>query len=144
MPQGDAKGIKLTIDSRLESICLVGLAVQALSTYMGFSEVEAYQIQLGVVEAVTNVVKHAYGSQPGGEIKVEVSLQPDRISFRIMDSGQAMKFFGRPLEFDPTNLASLPEGGMGRHIILKVMDEVNYQMVADANILTMTKYLSRD
>jgi serine/threonine-protein kinase RsbW len=133
--------LKLTIDSRLENIGLVGLSVQALSVYLGFDEVEAYRIQLGVVEAVTNVVKHAYGLQPDHEIKVEISLHPDRISFRITDKGSPMKMFGRPLKFDPADLASLPEGGMGLHIILQVMDEVNYQMVDGANILVMSKNL---
>ena len=139
----EAKAISLTIDSRLENIGLIGLSIQALSAYMGFSDVAAYQIQLCVVEAVTNVVKHAYGSQPGHEIKVEVSLHPHRISFRIMDTGKAMKLLWNPLEFDPTDLASLPERGMGLHIIRKVMDEVNYQILAGVNMLTMTKDLFR-
>jgi serine/threonine-protein kinase RsbW len=143
-PPGEAKGIKLTIDSHLEHIGLVGLAVQGLCSYVGFSEVEAYQIQLCVVEAVTNVVKHAYGAQAGHEVRVEVTLNPDRISFRIMDEGKTMKPLSRePLEFAPTNLAAIPEGGLGLHIIQTVMDEVDYQTADGTNILTMHKNLRK-
>ncbi|MDD3581541.1 MAG: hypothetical protein PHW74_11025 [Desulfobacca sp.] len=49
-PPGELRGIELAIASRLENIGLVGLAVQAFCSYLGFSEVEAYQLQLGVVE----------------------------------------------------------------------------------------------
>lgn len=142
-PNGDVKGIKFTIDSRLGNIGLVGEAVQALCSYVGFSEVEAYQLQLCVVEAVTNVVKHAYGLQPGREAVVAVSIHPDRISFQIMDTGKIMPHLSRkPLEFDPADLAALPEGGLGLYIIQTVMDEVDYQTADGVNILTLTRYLS--
>jgi serine/threonine-protein kinase RsbW len=142
---GEAKAINLTIDSRLGNIGLVGLAVQALCSYMGFSKVEAYQIQLCVVEAVTNVVKHAYRAQPGHEATVVATLHPDRISFQVLDTGKTMKPISRePIEFDPENLATLPERGMGLYVIQTVMDEVDYRTVDGANILTITKYLSRD
>lgn len=141
----EAKNIKLTIDSRLENIGLVGLAVQAISSYVGCSEVEAYQIQLSVVEAVTNVVRHAYNDQPGHEASVVVTLYPDRISFQVRDTGQAMNLMGQdPIEFDPSKLSDLPERGMGLYIIQTVMDELDYQLVDGTNLLTMTKYLSRD
>lgn len=143
-PPGEAKSIKFTIDSRLGNIGLVGLAVQALCSYLGFSEVEAYQIQLCVVEAVTNVVKHAYGAQPGHEVIVAVAIHPEQISFRIMDTGKTMKPMSRTnMEFDPTNLAGLPEGGMGVYIIQTVMDRVDYQTVDGTNIFTMHKYLRK-
>jgi serine/threonine-protein kinase RsbW len=144
-PQREAKTIKLTIDSRLENIGLVGLAVQALCSYLVFSKVEAYKIQLCVVEAVTNVVKHAYRTQPGHDATVVISLHPERISFQVLDTGETMQPMSRdPVEFDPANLATLPERGMGLYIIQTVMDEVDYQTADGINILTMTKYLSRD
>jgi serine/threonine-protein kinase RsbW len=135
-----AKGIKFSIDSRLENIGLVGSAVQTLSSNLGFSKVEAHRIQLCIVEAVTNIVKHAYGTEAGHEIGVEVSIQPDRISFRITDTGEAIKSLSpTPLQFDPADRASLPERGMGLHIIHKLMDEVEYHTADGINILTMHK-----
>ena len=143
-PQGEAKGIKFTIDSRLGHIGLVGLAVQAICSYVGLNDVEAFQIQLCVVEAVTNVVKHAYGAQAGHEVIVAVSLHPEEISFHIMDTGKTMNPLSRePLEFDPTNLATIPERGLGLHIIQTVMDEVDYQTIDGTNILSLTKYLRK-
>jgi serine/threonine-protein kinase RsbW len=134
------KDIKLTINSRLENIGLVGLAVQTLCREAGFDEVETYRIQLSVVEAVANVIKHAYHCRPGHEATVTISIDPDRITFRIMDTGQAMNLlYWKPLEFDPTDRANLPEGGMGLHIIQKVMDGVDYRTEGGINILTMYK-----
>lgn len=141
---GEAKGIKFTIDSRLGNIGLLGLAVQALCSYVGFNDVEAFQIQLCVVEAATNVVKHAYGAQAGNEVVVTASLHSEGISFRILDKGTTMKPLSRePLEFDPTILATIPEGGLGLYIIQTVMDEVDYQTMDGTNILSLTKYLRK-
>jgi len=144
MTQQEHQGIKLSIDSRLENIGLVGLAVQALCAYVGFSESDAYQIQLCIVEAVNNVVKHAYGGQPGHEAVVVVKVFPDRISFQIVNTGKTMEpTKQKKIEFVPADRAALPESGWGLHIIRTVMDEVSYQTVDGTNIFTLDKYLPK-
>jgi serine/threonine-protein kinase RsbW len=141
-PPPEPKGITLSIDSRLENISLVGVAVQAVCAYMGFSELDSFQIQLSVVESVNNVVKHAYGEQSGHEAMVAIKIFPDRISFQILDTGKIMESINQEkIEFPLDNRANLPEGGWGHYIIRTVMDKVAYQTVDNTNILTLDKYL---
>ena len=45
-------------------------------------------------------------------------------------------------EFDPTDVANLPEGGMGLHLIHSVMDEVRYHSEGGRNALTMRRRLA--
>ena len=50
-----------------------------------------------------------------------------------------------PLEFDPTELNMLPEGGLGLAIIREVMDDVTYSRRHDKNTLSLTKrFIVRD
>ncbi|MDD3581542.1 MAG: ATP-binding protein [Desulfobacca sp.] len=93
---------------------------------------------------MTNVVKHAYHCQPGHEVRVAVSIYPDRISFQIRDTGSRMRSLAQePREFDHHNLPSVPETGMGLQIIQQIMDEVDYQTVDGINILTLQKYFKK-
>ena len=143
MPQAAAaKTIKLTIACHLEDIFLIGLATQAFCTYAPFSEVEAYQVQLAIEEAVANSIEHAYGTQqPEAEVELWVSFYLDRVVFQVRDRGLTMPGLPRKeLEFDPSDRQSLPEGGMGLYIIQSVMDEVNYSSTQGVNDLTMVKF----
>jgi len=141
-PPPEPKSIILSIESRWENISLVGVAVQAVCAYVGFSELDSFQVQLAVVESINNVVKHAYGEQSGQEAKVAIKIFPDRISFQILDTGKTMEsMYQEKKEFSLTTRANLPEGGWGLCIIRAIMDKVTYETVGDTNVLTLDKYL---
>lgn len=139
------KSIRLAIESRLENVFLIGLAIKAFCSDAPFTEVEAYEIELAVVEAVNNAIKHAYESQPGHTVELNVTIQTDRISFEICDTGKKLKSIGyAELNFDPDDLETLPENGMGLYLIQKIMDEISYEMISDRNKLKMTKYFKKE
>lgn len=135
-----AKTVKLTIDSNLEDVFLIGLAVNNICSHIPYAELESNQIEICVVEAVNNTIKHAYKGEAGHDVEVLVALYLNRITFQVCDCGKTIKPGKMPkLEFDPNDLENLPEGGMGLFIIHEVMDEVAYETSKGKNILTMTK-----
>ena len=139
-----AKIIKLSIDSDIDNVSLVGLSVKALCSYIPLNEVASYQIELAVVEAVTNAIEHAYASEKGNRVEIIVSIHIDKITFNICDQGKAMESLEiESIDFDPNNLETVPEKGMGLHIVQQVMDEVSYDSSDGKNVLTMCKYFLR-
>jgi serine/threonine-protein kinase RsbW len=134
--------IKLLVGSRLANVRLLGLAVHAFCTYLNFGATEAYQVQLALVEAVTNVIRHAYDSQPGQEVEVIVTLRPQCLSFQVKDTGRPLPALKpKALKFDPGDVQHLPEGGMGVFIMHHVMDRVEYRRIGETNILTLDKHI---
>lgn len=132
--------IKLIIDSSLENVSLIGSAVNKICSLIPLSKLEAYQTELCVVEACNNVIEHAYQYASNHEVEVVVSVHMDRIVFEICDTGRALKRQPKAaLEFDPDDLQSLPEGGMGLYIMNNFMDKVAYQSVDGKNVLTLAK-----
>ena len=141
------KQIKLTIDSHLQNVFLIGLAVNKICSHLGFSELDSYQLELCVVEAVNNVIIHAYKKEAGHEVKVTFRLHPDKLIIDVCDAGKPMEHDLLEkknlsfLEFDPEDLGSIPEGGMGLVIIKEIMDSTGYKTEDGNNHLTMTKKL---
>ena len=98
-------------------------------------------LNLALEEAVTNVILYAYPPGTDGLVDIEAIIREERLDFTVTDSG---------VPFDPT---SAPEaditlgieereiGGLGIHIVRKIMDKVSYERLEDKNILTMTKKL---
>jgi len=137
------RAVSLRIDSRLELVELVTASVRAMCVTAGLPERAGAQVALAVDEALNNVIRHAYRGEAGHPVDVAFTLEPGRFTVEIGDDGGAMPSGGSStLDFDPDDLAGLPEGGMGLHIIRGVMDEVAYRRVGGRNTLRLSRRLA--
>lgn len=114
-----------------------------------FSEEDLDDIGLAIDEACTNVIAHSYiEAKHQGVIKVEYKLESDKLTIAIIDEGEKGQTFN-PEVLSPIDkeeyLKKLSRGGLGVHIIKKIMDEVEYTVSPGVqNCLKMTKYISRE
>ena len=136
--------INLSIESDGQHVFLIGKAINGLCSLTNFSDIDTYQIELCVVEAVNNAIEHAYESAQGKLVEVTFSLYQHKITINICDTGKVMdeKWLLREKalpDFDAHDLHSLPEGGWGLAIIQQMMDEVTYSTSNGKNVLTLTK-----
>ena len=92
----------------------------------GFTPEAAAQIVLAVDEACSNVIEHSLGGLPATTFRIEISLQDGRFVVTLTDSGRP--FNGRlPKHLDLHQLITAgSSGGLGLHIIARVMDRVDY------------------
>jgi serine/threonine-protein kinase RsbW len=141
MEKKTAKTLHLCIDSKFSDVALIGHAVRGVCACSPL-HAEAYgEMEVCVVEAVTNAIAHAYRQQEGFRVETDITLHPDRIAFEISDFGKAIEVFApRRLEFDPEEVGSLPESGMGLFIIESLMDEVSYRSENGRNTLSFCRY----
>lgn len=129
--------------SSLEGIAPVSEGVRILARPI-LGEEAAGDVELALVEAATNVVRHGYGSE-GGPIRIEASEIANGMMVKISDwgrpiPGEALASAGLSrFDFDPSNLVDIPEGGMGLSLIASVMDEVTYRSDEGQNILTLLR-----
>jgi serine/threonine-protein kinase RsbW len=135
--------IKLTILSTLENVPLLGASVNKMCSLVSMTDEQAFQMELCVVEACNNVIKHAYNNADDKEVEVEVRFLDDRIIFSVCDAGSPKPGdVLHTLEYDPEDLDNLPEGKMGLFLIHEIMDEIHYETKNGKNVFSMTKILS--
>ena len=102
-------------------------------------------VNLALEEAVSNVMLYAYPENRNGQVLVEFARTSDqageKIVFTISDTG---------IPFDPTQkeevditLSSEQRaiGGLGIHLVRKLMDEMEYKREGNKNVLTLIKNL---
>lgn len=135
--------ITFITESRLENVSLVGVAVKAICESIKFSENLAQDIELSVVEGVTNVIKHAYKLQRGNIVEIAFLVFDDKITIKISDTGKGMDphrcEICNEIAFEPADSSTLPVGGMGLHIMHSIMDEMHYETVSGRNTMTLVK-----
>lgn len=141
--------IRFSFESSLDEIFLVSLVVNQVCNHIGLDEVSAYKVELCAVESVTNAIRHAYHHQVGNEVAVLIRFDQSRIELEIQDRGDPMppqcverlQNGSRVLDFDPFDIAALPEHGMGLQIIHEIMDETAYTSNAGVNCLRLIKQI---
>lgn len=111
--------------------------MEALSSAYGLPGPDCRQITLALDEAMTNIIRHAYGNAPDRPIELRCEGRADFLEFNLLDHGEPpdrARLNAQP----PDDLAL---GGRGTHIIRAVMDEVAYESVARGNRLRLRKLL---
>ena len=130
--------LKLELQSDPRVLSVVRSAVQQFASVLGFSEGDCNAITLAVDEALTNVIRHAYQNRHDQPIGLVCEGRDAGAEFILTDCGIAA---------DPANFCSRPlgevrGGGLGTHIIAKVMDQVSYERSAEGNRLRLFKSLN--
>ena len=141
-----AKAITFIIDSRLENVSLLGVAVRGICSHLSFGELDTYYMELCVVEAVNNIIKHAYSLEPGHTVEVEIFPADDSMIFEVRDTGRLMNIIKTERyasNFETETLCDLSESGLGLLLIHSLMDKVVYKRIDDKNILTLKKYVTK-
>ncbi|MDZ4701160.1 MAG: ATP-binding protein [Rhodothermales bacterium] len=134
------RSVALEIPSRLDCIEFIGESLRVLCPLAGFSEAESYRIELGVIEALNNVVEHAYEFQPDASVQVRLTFQPDQLLIEIRDEGKPRPGnLSNTFTFDSEVVDTWPEGGMGLFIMHEVMDRITYERTDGVNRLTLIK-----
>lgn len=131
------------IDSDLETVSLIGLSINRICIHLSFDTTEAYRIELAVVEVITNCIRHAYKNISGYKINVTFEIFTDYIQITVTDMGERFdqKYLKKGGEVDPENPDTFPVGGMGIHLILSIMDDVQVKWEDNSNKWILKKFL---
>lgn len=135
---------KLTVPNKLAYGSVVGSYVNSVARNIGFNEEERQMIELGVDEAFTNVIEHAF--EPGEDATFDVicTMVPLGLMISIQEKGLPFDPTKIP-EYDPSRgLEDQSGAGMGFYLMRESMDEVNFNNLGKEGKETqMIKYLKK-
>jgi len=118
---------RLTLGNEARSASLACALARAFAAQLGFGESELGAIELGLEEAVSNVVRHAWPADERHDFDVLLQATPLGLDILIRDQGQPFDPSRVP-DYDP---AAAPDtqmhAGLGMHLIRQAFDEVEYR-----------------
>lgn len=133
--------VNLEIPASFKYLNILGAYVRSyFNTAVDESEISgvAYNVELAVHEACTNIVEHAYAGI-SGRIKITLSLvkEPHRLVIELHDSGRS---FQLP-EVTQLDYSEPQISGYGLFLIHQLMDEISYYPQSGDNRWYLVKNL---
>ncbi len=107
----------------------------------GFGQIDTEEIRLAVDEAMTNVIKHAYGYDDSKKIYISVGSDADSFWVAIQDNGHAFDIAAYKTPDVPERVKQRKKGGVGVYLIKRLMDKVEYSTQNEHNEIKMIKKL---
>jgi serine/threonine-protein kinase RsbW len=107
----------------------------------GFKDESVYSLQLAVVEAVTNVIVHAYEGELGHPIWLDVERDEGGLTFTLRDRGRGFDMKAHPDPDLKRHLAENIRGGLGVFLMRRLLDELELRRDGSCNVLRMRKRL---
>ena len=125
--------------SELERLCQ---KCEEVGKSIGLSDKSVFEINLALDELFTNIISYGFQDQQEHTIKIKISVDENHLHMKIEDDGIPFN----PLAAEPPDFQCGIEecqiGGLGIHLIKKLMDDVQYQRVGDKNIIMLKRKLA--
>ncbi|MDH3327660.1 MAG: ATP-binding protein [Desulfobulbaceae bacterium] len=102
-----------------------------------------FETNLVLEEVFTNIISYAHEDKDQHQVHFSLSCNKDSVTIRIEDNGSPFNLLeAEPVDLE-TDLEHRSVGGLGIHLIRKLMDDVKYQRVGAKNVVTIRKNCGR-
>ncbi len=129
----------LTVTAELDSLAIISEFVNTATRQAKMSEREAWQVQLAVDEAATNIIQHAYADIDTGSIDIVWQITAGELIVVLTDHGKPFEPSLVPTPDITSPFEERQGGGLGIYLMNKLMDDVSYTFNTQGNILTLRK-----
>ncbi len=131
---------KFSFTSEYHNISTVSRKIKSYLREQRVSKDVSDPILISLMEALNNSIEHAYVEEPGHNIDVIIGISKTKVEVDILETGITRTNFSKPkLQFDPNDLSTAPEGGMGLYIMDTLMDSVSYKSENGVNTTSFYK-----
>ena len=107
----------------------------------GVAAASVDKVNLGLEEAITNIIKYGYDDDGEHAIEVLLSLAASELTIVVADDGHAFNPLAQPEPAKDLQLEQREPGGLGIFFLRKLFDDVDYRRENDKNVLTLVSRL---
>lgn len=136
---GEKSVLNLTMKNRLEEMETVNAEVEAFASDHGVPDATRRSVSIALDELLNNTISYGYPSDSEREIDLRVEIGGTRLTVVMRDDGIPFNPLNSP---EPSTALSMEErepGGLGLHLVRKMMDDVAYQRLPNQNVVTLVK-----
>jgi anti-sigma regulatory factor (Ser/Thr protein kinase) len=127
------------IPSETSHLALVRDLTKKMAEMAGFPPATADRLALAVDEATTNVIEHAYKGAADQEIELRFEDRGAEFRVELIDTGEMVDPRSVPRVDIERFVTERRTGGLGMHLMEKIMDSVTFRRSARRNVCLLVK-----
>lgn len=135
-------GFRMTIGSERDGVAQAATAFAEFAAAQGLPDGVRRSMNVVLDELLANALSHGLAGRGDGTVSLDVALHPDRLVVTLSDDGAPFDPFGRAAPDTTLSVAERPVGGLGIHLVRKLVDHVSYARRDDHNVVVLTKRLA--
>jgi sigma-B regulation protein RsbU (phosphoserine phosphatase) len=135
------KELQINLSNKLSELESFNQSLSEFGRRHGLTPRVVHDLNLAFEEILTNIISYGYTDNREHEIKVHLSLQPGEVKAEVEDDGQPFNPLEAPEADTAQSLEERTIGGLGIHLVRKLMDGLEYQRQEGKNRLLMKKNL---
>jgi sigma-B regulation protein RsbU (phosphoserine phosphatase) len=133
--------VELRLRNKVSELDRFNQALTEFGRHHGLVPKVVHDLNLVLEEILTNIISHSYTDNREHEIRVNLSVEPGAVRVDVEDDGPPFNPLEAP-EVDTTKpLEARTIGGLGIHLVRKLMDRVEYRRQEGKNLLVVKKLL---
>jgi anti-sigma regulatory factor (Ser/Thr protein kinase) len=130
--------IAVELRNDLSEIPRVQRLVEERASDWSLSDASLNAIGVSLDEILTNIISYGYDDDDEHSIAVRVALEADGlVTIEVADDGKPFNPLQMPEPDTSAAIDDRPIGGLGIHLVLRLMEDVAYRRENDRNILTL-------
>ncbi|MBI3784037.1 MAG: SpoIIE family protein phosphatase [Deltaproteobacteria bacterium] len=133
----------ITLRNDLSELARVAALIDEFGEAHGVPAHAVFECNLALDEVLTNIISHGYGDEATHEIIARCHLGDGTWRFEIEDDARPFNPLSAAAPDLQQPFEERPIGGLGIHIVRRVMDELEYKREHDKNVLVMSKQITR-
>lgn len=137
--QGTEMQASIELRNDLDEVVPLIEFVREFGNLHGLSPSVVFDLTLALEEVFTNVVRHGYVGKEPHTIGIGLGIEVHEVTAEVEDDGQPFNPLLMPEMDISAPLDARRGGGMGIHLVRKLMDEVQYDGAGGRNRLRLRK-----
>lgn len=132
----------ISLTNQITQLDVLAGALESVAEQWDLSPAITINLNLVLEELLTNIIFYGYTDTNEHSILIHLSLENSILTVTLTDDAIA---FNPLLAAEPDINQALEDraiGGLGIHLVRKIMDDIHYERVADKNILTLKKSIA--
>jgi anti-anti-sigma factor len=143
MPEDQMRpGFRMTVGADPGEVARVNAAFAEFADAQALPASVRRSVNVVLDELLNNAIAYGFAGRAPGEVTVEAELLADRVRVTLTDDGRPFDPFGMAAPDTGLSVAERRIGGLGIHLVRRMMDEVSYHRRADRNVVVLAKRLT--